>query len=98
MVAATQCPNLSAGVALGSLHVKADAGCAIDSHSYFKDEIMETLHEAQTHPAQPPRKSAGLFEPVALGMELSVEQHKTVHLTRNNCYEHGFTFKDGRYV
>lgn len=50
------------------------------------------------------RKNAGLFEPVARGMELSVaqqiEQMKCggVRLTPSNCYEHGFTFKDGRYV
>ena len=44
------------------------------------------------------RKNAGLFDPVARGMELSVMQHKTERLTPSNCYEHGFTYNNGRFV
>ena len=50
------------------------------------------------------RKHAGLFEPVARGMELSVAQQIErmkcggEQLTPGNCYEHGFQRINGRFV
>jgi len=62
------------------------------------------MNNAQVHAEIDPilkekRKNAGLFEPVARGMELSIAQslRQSVQLTQTNCYEHGFAFKNGRF-